>query len=230
MDIVYEDNHLLVVNKPVGWIVQGAQADQDSLLERAKSYIKQKYNKPGSVYLGVVSRLDGPVSGLVPLARTSKAAARLSEQIRDRSVKKIYWAVTSGTPPRPCDRIEHWLARHESETVTRVVARATSQSQQAILEYRTLGASGENSSLSTAQQQSWLEIELVTGRKHQIRAQLEAIGCPILGDEKYGSHVRFSNGIALHCRRLVFQHPTKKETLDLTAAIPSSWPPWIHES
>jgi 23S rRNA pseudouridine1911/1915/1917 synthase len=230
MEIVYEDNHLLVVNKPVGWIVQGAQVGQDSLLERAKSYIKHKHNKPGSVYLGVVSRLDGPVSGLVPLARTSKAAARLSEQIRERKVRKVYWAVVSSEPPKPSDRLEHWLARKESDTVTRVVAQNTPQAQQAILEYRTLATSEQTSSLNTTSQQYCLEIELITGRKHQIRAQLGAIGCPILGDEKYGSRVRFPDGIALHCRRLIFQHPTKNESLDLTAAPPTSWPNWITES
>ncbi len=138
MDIVYEDNHLLVVNKPVGWIVQGAQTDQDSLLEYAKSYLKKKYNKPGNVYLGVVSRIDGPVSGLVPLARTSKAASRLSEQIRERSVKKLYWAVTSGTPPKANDRIEHWLVRKEDDTITRVATASSPDAQKSILEYRVL--------------------------------------------------------------------------------------------
>ena len=230
MEIVYEDNHLLVVNKPVGWIVQGAQVGQDSLLERAKSYIKHKYNKPGSVYLGVVSRLDGPVSGLVPLARTSKAASRLSEQIRERTVKKVYWAVVTGEPAKTSERIENWLVRQESDIVTRVVDRNTPQAQQAILEYRILGKSNQSFSLNATSGQSWLEIELITGRKHQIRAQLEAIGCPIIGDEKYGSRVRFPNGIALHCRRLVFQHPTRDELIDLKAATPSSWPNWISES
>jgi 23S rRNA pseudouridine1911/1915/1917 synthase len=230
MDIVYEDNHLLVVNKPVGWIVQGAQVGQNSLLEYAKSYIKTKYNKPGNVYLGVVSRLDGPVSGLVPLARTSKSASRLSEQIRERSVKKIYWAIVSGELPKSGDRIEHWLVRQESDTITRVVDRTAPHAQQAILEYRTLGKSTSVSSIDAAGPQTLLEIELITGRKHQIRAQLAAMGCPILGDAKYGSRVRFSEGIALHCRRLVFQHPTRDDSLDLTAAPPKSWPHWIEKS
>ncbi|MCU0720136.1 MAG: pseudouridine synthase, partial [Pirellula sp.] len=135
-----------------------------------------------------------------------------------------------GELPKPSDRIENWLLRQESDTVTRVVDRNAPQAQQAILEYRTLGKSSQSLSQNPTSRQSWLEIELVTGRKHQVRAQLEAIGCPILGDAKYGSRVRFANGIALHCRRLVFQHPTKGETLDLTAAPPSSWPNWITES
>ncbi|MFN7876379.1 MAG: RluA family pseudouridine synthase [Pirellula sp.] len=227
MDIVYEDNHLLVVNKPIGWIVQGAQTGQNSLLDLAKSYIKTKYHKPGNVYLGVVSRLDGPVSGLVPLARTSKAASRLSEQIRIRAVKKVYWAIVTGKPPKPSDRIEHWLVRQESDTITRVATRTAPNAQQAILEYRTLGMSTNNSSIDARTAQTWLEIELVTGRKHQIRAQLAAMGCPILGDAKYGSSIRFSEGIALHCSRLVFQHPIREEKLDLKANPPKSWPNWM---
>lgn len=227
MDIVYEDNHLLVVNKPIGWIVQGAQTGQNSLLDLAKSYIKTKYHKPGNVYLGVVSRLDGPVSGLVPLARTSKAASRLSEQIRMRAVKKVYWAIVSGKPPKTSDRIEHWLVRQESDTITRVATSTAPNAQQAILEYRTLGMSTSNASIDACTAQTWLEIELVTGRKHQIRAQLAAMGCPILGDAKYGSKIRFSEGIALHCRRLVFQHPIRDEELDLKANPPKSWPNWM---
>ncbi|XZE18066.1 RluA family pseudouridine synthase [Pirellulaceae bacterium SH449] len=225
MEIVFEDNHLLVVNKPTGWIVQGAQADQDSLLEKARTYLKQKYNKPGNVYVGVVSRLDGPVSGLVPLARTSKAASRLSEQIRNREMRKTYWAIVEGDTPEACGRLEHWLVRREADTVTRVATSSTAHAQQAILEYRVLGSiRNDQSSTRLTQQNTWLEIELITGRKHQIRAQFSAIGNPIAGDVKYGSRLGFSPGVALHCRRLQFRHPTKPETLDLVAGVPQHWP------
>jgi 23S rRNA pseudouridine1911/1915/1917 synthase len=228
MEIVFEDNHLLVVNKPTGWIVQGAQADQDSLLEKARAYLKQKYNKPGNVYVGVVSRLDGLVSGLVPLARTSKAASRLSEQIRNREMKKTYWAIVEGETPTASGCLEHWLVRRETDTTTRVATSGTAHAQQAIMEYRVLGSMDkEHGSPDFSKRTTWLEIELITGRKHQIRAQLSAIGNPILGDVKYGSRLGFAHGIALHCRRLQFRHPTKPETLDLVASVPQQWPTQI---
>lgn len=230
MEIVFEDNHLLVINKPTGWIVQGAQADQDSLLEKARAYLKQKYNKPGNVYVGVVSRLDGPVSGLVPLARTSKAASRLNEQIRNREMKKTYWAIVEGETPEASGRLEHWLVRRETDTVTRVATSSTANAQQAIMEYRVLGSMDkEHGSTSFSKRSTWLEIELITGRKHQIRAQLSAIGNPIAGDVKYGSRLGFAPGIALHCRRLQFRHPTKPEALDLVASVPQQWPAQIQK-
>jgi 23S rRNA pseudouridine1911/1915/1917 synthase len=215
MDILYEDNHLLVVNKPAGWVVQGATSGQKSLLDWGRNYIGEKYSKPGNVFLGVVSRIDASVTGVVPFARTSKAASRLSEQFRSRSIVKKYWALVEGRVPEEASSLEHWLLRRESDLTTRVVSPNTSEAKKAILKYKRI-TSVDNSDL--------LEIELVTGRKHQIRAQLQALGYPILGDHLYGSTRRFADGIALHCRQLQFQHPTIDKTMVLTARLPDSWP------
>lgn len=213
--ILHEDNHLLVVNKPADWVVQGASTDQRSLLESARLYIKSKYQKPGNVYLGVVSRLDAPVTGAVPFARTSKCAARLSEQFRDHSVDKGYWALVTGCPSAIEGRLEQWLVRRPEDTVTRVVAPDHPDGQSAILEYRVVAC---------AKGQSFLKLRLITGRKHQIRCQLAAMGCPILGDQLYGSRDRFPQGIALHCHRLEFDHPTTKERMTILADLPIYWP------
>jgi 23S rRNA pseudouridine1911/1915/1917 synthase len=220
--ILFEDNHLLIVNKPAGWIVQGATPDQRSLLESSRLYIKQKYHKPGNVYLGVVSRLDGPVTGAVPFARTSKAAARLSEQLREHTTTKIYWAIVDGTPSPIAGTLEHWLVRRASETVTRVAPRETHDAVRAILEYRVL---------AVHHGQALLEVRLITGRKHQIRSQLSAIGSPIAGDKAYGSTTAFPQGIALHCRRLGLEHPTLRTPVSAVAAPPIYWPNWArHDS
>lgn len=213
--ILFEDNHLLVLNKPADWIVQGASTDQRSLLESARLYIKNKYEKPGNVYLGVVSRLDAPVTGAVPFARTSKCAARLSEQFRSQSVSKEYWAIVSGAPQAIEARVEQTLLRRPSETVTKVCASDHPEGQLAVLEYRVV---------SCFKSQSFLRIRLITGRKHQIRCQLSAIGCPILGDRLYGSKENFPQGIALHCQRLEFEHPTTKARLKVLADPPIYWP------
>lgn len=213
--ILYEDNHLLVVNKPADWVVQGATTDQRSLLESARLYIKSKYHKPGSVYLGVVSRLDAPVTGAVPFARTSKCAARLSEQFRDHTVDKEYWALVTGCPLAIEGRLEQRLVRRTEDTVTRVVAPDHPDGQSAILEYRVVAC---------VKGQSFLKLRLITGRKHQIRCQLAAMGCPILGDQLYGSRDRFPQGIALHCHRLDFDHPTTKERMTILADPPIYWP------
>lgn len=226
MEILYEDNHLLVINKPSGWIVQGAQPGQSSLLTWAATYLRTKYHKPGNVFVGVVSRLDGPVSGVVPLARTSKAAARLSDQIRERRVKKIYWAVTERPVPRPQDRLQHWLWRPEG--ADRSIARPSpdSQSQEAILHYRRLASAGNG---------DLVQIELETGRKHQIRAQFQAIGAPLVGDTRYGAsswpvtseRAKGAMGamppIALHCRQFTAKHPTRDEVCTWSALPPASW-------
>jgi 23S rRNA pseudouridine1911/1915/1917 synthase len=216
--ILFEDNHLLVINKPADWIVQGASPDQRSLLESARMYLKQKYHKPGNVYLGVVSRLDGPVTGAVPFARTSKCAARLSEQFRENVVTKEYWAIVEGAPSPIAGLLEHHLMRRPHETRTRVVDSCEPGSQTAKLTYRILACSGSHSLLS---------LNLITGRKHQIRCQLAAIGCPILGDRSYGSKESFPQGIALHCRQLEFEHPTTKQTVEIQADVPLYWPSWV---
>jgi 23S rRNA pseudouridine1911/1915/1917 synthase len=216
LEILFEDNHLLVLNKPAGWIVQGAQPADTSLLEEARKYIGQKYNKPGNVYLGVVSRLDRPVTGVVPFARTSKSAARLSEQFKNRSVEKGYWAIVQGDLKQPEGTLHDWLTRDEIRAKTRCHQVEVPHSSEAILHYQLIG-SGEDDL-------HWIEIELETGRKHQIRAQLAAIGCPILGDQKYGSQTKwYPDCIALHCRRMVVQHPTLLTTLCWEASLPEGW-------
>jgi 23S rRNA pseudouridine1911/1915/1917 synthase len=205
---------LLVLNKPADCIVQGASEGQNSLLTWAAGYIRRKYHKPGSVYLGVVSRLDSPVTGVLPLARTSKSASRLSEQFRAQTPKKIYWAIVEQRPKKEQDRLEHHLVRREEETKTRVLSAPNPHSKLSILNYRYVGKSDLGHEL---------EIELISGRKHQIRAQLEAIGCPIVGDKKYGAIHSFAEGIALHCRSLTLEHPTLKEPISWTAKLPEYW-------
>lgn len=217
LEVIFEDNHLLVVNKPSNTIVQGAQPDQTSLLDMAKAYVGKKYQKPGSVFLGVVSRLDRPVSGVVPFARTSKAAARLSEQIRLRTVVKRYWAVVQGSPSAERGTLRHWLARGENEDRTRVIDEPRPGWQEAVMRYHVVSQSGEL---------CCLELDLETGRKHQIRAQLQAIGCPIVGDTRYGGRPWNSQAIALHCRQFSADHPTLKDRMTWQALPPSSWRPW----
>ncbi len=214
--ILFEDNHLLVVNKPAGLATQGAAAGEPSLVAAAKEYLRQKYAKPGNVYLGVVSRLDRLVSGVIVLARTSKAADRLNQQFRGRDVRKIYWAVVSGRPAPTSGQCTDWLAKDESQQRVRVVRETAPDAQQAILSYRTLA-------VVTAG--AWLEVLLETGRKHQIRVQLAARGWPILGDRKYGSKEAPGprEAIALHARRLELEHPVRHEPLDFTAPLPAWW-------
>ena len=214
MQILFEDNHLLVLNKPANWVVQGAAPGQKSLFDWSAAYLKAKYDKPGKVFIGVVSRLDAPVTGVLPFARTSKAASRLSEQFRDHTALKTYWAIVGRRPKEPVARLEHHLLRNEEDYKTRVSASATALSKLSILEYRCIGQNRLGFEL---------EINLISGRKHQIRTQLEAIGCPILGDEKYGSNEFFAEGIALHCRSLELCHPTLKTELRFEAKLPEYW-------
>jgi 23S rRNA pseudouridine1911/1915/1917 synthase len=218
--ILYEDNHLLIVDKPAGWIVQGAQPDQRSLLEEARGYIKAKYDKPGDVYLGVVSRLDAPVTGVVPFARTSKAAARLSEQFRERAAQKSYVALVEGVPQNHSGRLEHDLLRAPDAAITRVARPGGRDTLHAILEYGLVRSEAG---------MSLLQIELITGRKHQIRCQLAAMGWPIAGDRLYGARQGFPHGIALHCRQLVLQHPTTKQKIEIDAPLPPYWPAWTKQ-
>ncbi len=216
LEILFEDNHLLVVNKQAGWIVQGAQPGDASLLEEARKYIGEKYNKPGSVYLGVVSRLDRAVTGIVPFARTSKSAARLNEQFKKRTVEKIYWAIVQGELKQTEGTLHDWLTRDESRAKTLCHRTKVANSTEAIMHYRWIGSGEDNL--------HWIEIELETGRKHQIRAQLAAIGCPILGDHKYGSRTKWvPDCIALHCRKMVIQHPTLQTALHWEASLPEGW-------
>jgi len=212
MEVLYEDNHLLVVNKSAGLTTQGAAAGEDSLVSRAKEYLKEKYRKPGNVYVGVVSRLDALVTGVVVLARTSKAAARLSEQFREAEVAKTYWAVVEGTPASHGTLVD-CLVKDERQKKVIVVDR--SHGQEARLQFRRLASLSPNQTL--------LEVKLETGRKHQIRVQLAHQGFPIVGDAKYGAMQPFSPGIALHARRLAIIHPTQRIRLEFSASLPGSW-------
>jgi len=213
LQILFEDNHLLVVNKPAALATMGAAGHQTTLLSLCKDYLKQKYAKPGNVYLGVVSRLDSLVTGAVVFARTSKAAARLTEQFRTREVAKTYWAVVEGEV-EPAGRCVNWLLHDDRAERVRVVGSGVPDAREARLRFRRLAAVGAN---------SLLEVELETGRKHQIRVQLADHGCPILGDRKYGSSRTFPAGIALHARRLVFRHPVGGRTLTFEAPLPRAW-------
>jgi len=213
--VLYEDNHLLAVVKPAGLPTMGVAPTKPSLLSLAKQYIKQKYAKPGNVYLGTVSRLDAPVTGIVLFARTSKAAARLTAQFRTRTVQKIYWAIICPKPVPPSDTWRDWIAKDERHRRMHVVTEGHPGAKAAELSYwsRTACKSGR-----------LVEIELKTGRKHQIRLQFGSRGFPVLGDRKYGGNAaHFSAGIALHARRLTFAHPARDETLQLVSSLPHSW-------
>jgi 23S rRNA pseudouridine1911/1915/1917 synthase len=214
LDVLFEDNHLLVINKRAGMATMGVTEDEPSVAKLAKEYLKLKYHKPGKVYLGVVSRIDALVSGVLVFARTSKAAARLSEQFRERETSKVYWAVVEHLPRSQSQELVHWLRKDERLQRMVVTAANADGAQQAQLIYRPLQkvVGGE-----------LLEVELLTGRKHQIRLQLSAVGSPILGDRKYGSEKQFPHGIALHSRKLTIAHPVKKDPLEFIAPLPAAW-------
>ncbi|MBR1564563.1 MAG: RNA pseudouridine synthase [Paludibacteraceae bacterium] len=213
MNVLYEDNHIIAVNKAVGEIVQADKTGDAPLSDAVKAYIKHKYQKPGDVFLGVTHRLDRPTTGIVLFARTSKALARLNDMFRSHDlIKKTYWAIVQGKPPVPEARLENWLIRREAQNKTFVVNQGTKDARLAILEYHTL-ASGDRYTL--------LEINLLTGRHHQIRCQLAALGCPVRGDLKYGA--KRSNpdgGISLHARKIEFIHPVSKQNIVITAPPP----------
>lgn len=215
LDVLYEDNHLLAVLKPVGLATMGVAGDRPSLLSQAKSYIKQKYAKPGNVYLGIVSRLDAPVSGVVLIARTSKAAARLSRQFRQREVEKLYWAVVGQPIQPPSATLTDWLRKDERHRKVHVCGPTMPDAREARLTYR---------QIAVLPRGVLLEVLLETGRKHQIRVQLAHHGDPIVGDRKYGGDTAlFSTGIGLHSRRLTLKHPIGGAEFQLTAPIPAAW-------
>jgi len=214
IQVLYEDNHLLAVIKPPGLATMGVGESEPSLLGEAKEYVKQRYRKPGNVYLGIMSRLDAVASGVVLFARTSKAAARLTEQFRTRQVEKTYWAIVEGQIAPPSGQCVDWLLKDEARQRMQIVARSTPGAREARLRYRRLRALGDD---------SLVEVALETGRKHQIRVQLAGRGFPILGDRKYGSRRSFSQGIALHARRLLIAHPTRGEPVELIAPCPGAW-------
>jgi 23S rRNA pseudouridine1911/1915/1917 synthase len=223
LDVLYEDNHLLAVNKLAMLPTMGVADDRPSLLAVAKEYVRQKYAKPGNVFLGIVSRLDAPVTGVVLLARTSKAAGRLSKQFRERSVAKIYWAIVEGKIEPPCGQLIDYLRKDERHRRVHVTSSRTPGAQVAELAYRTLGGAADEPQLRGRNMLSLLEVQPRTGRKHQIRVQLAQAGFPIAGDRKYGSTRPFAAGIALHSRRLVIEHPVSKMQLTIEAPLPAPW-------
>jgi 23S rRNA pseudouridine1911/1915/1917 synthase len=212
MTVVYEDNHLIIVNKSASEIVQGDKTGDKPLSETVKEYLKEKYQKPGNVFVGVTHRLDRPVSGLVVFAKTSKALGRLNEMFRTSEVKKTYWAIVKRCPPQPEGELVHYLVRNEKQNKSYAYDREVPNSKKAILHYRLIGHS---------QNYYLLEVDLKTGRHHQIRCQLAKMGCPIKGDLKYGSERSNPDGsICLHARRITFVHPVSKVRIEAVAPVP----------
>ena len=212
MTVVYEDNHIIVVNKTASEIVQADKTGDTPLSETVKQYLKEKYQKPGNVFLGVTHRLDRPVSGLVIFAKTSQALTRLNEMFRAGEVKKTYWAVVKNAPKESEGELVHFLVRNEKQNKSYAYDKEVPNSKKAVLDYRLIGRS-ENYYL--------LEVDLKTGRHHQIRCQLAKMGCPIKGDLKYGSPRSNPDGsICLHARRVRFVHPVSKELIELKAPLP----------
>lgn len=236
-EIIYHDNHLLVVNKPPLMATIGTGEGHPGLVGWAREWLRREYGKPGNVFVGVVQRLDAWVTGVIVLARTSKSAARLSGQFRSRTVEKHYWAIVEPAEDgmewkSASGRLEHTISKDESAhrmVCGPVGSRSDRQGgedgretgvQFAELEYRTL---------ATTSGMGLLEVRLITGRKHQIRAQFSALGHPVLGDLKYGAVRRFPSGIALHSQRIVVEHPTRRERLEFRASLPDSWPEWARK-
>ncbi len=217
LNILFEDNHLLIVNKPSGMLVQIDKTSNTSLEIEAQQYIKNKYAKPGDAFVGIPHRLDRPTTGIVIVARTSKALVRLNEGFKDHTIKKTYWAIVKQKPAKTKDTLTHYLLKNESKNISKAHIKEVKGGLLAKLSYE-VKASSDKYHL--------LEIDLHTGRHHQIRAQLQAIGCSIKGDLKYGSERSNPDGsICLHARKVAFEHPVKKELLTITAPAPND-PLW----
>ena len=216
-EVIYEDNHLLIVNKASGILVQGDATGDVPLVELCKEYVGKKYQKPGAVFLGVVHRIDRPVSGLVILARTSKSLERMNALFRQNETKKTYWAITEHSPAVEAGNLVHWLIKDEKKNKTTAYSRETPGALRSELNY----------AIIAHREKQWLlRVNPITGRPHQIRVQLAVMGCPIKGDVKYGDPTPFEDGsIALHARRLEFVHPVKKEPMVFEAPLPntSAW-------
>ena len=212
MEILYEDNHIIIVNKTNSEIVQGDKTGDTPLSEQLKQWLKEKYNKPGNVFVGVTHRLDRPVSGVVVFAKTSKALARLNEMFRLGEIQKSYWAIVQNHPPKQQDEITHYLVRNEKQNKSYAYNEQKANAKKATLRYPVIAQSDRY---------NLLEVDLKTGRHHQIRCQLAQIGCPIKGDLKYGA--KRSNpdgGISLHARHIHFIHPVSQKEIDVTAPVP----------
>jgi 23S rRNA pseudouridine1911/1915/1917 synthase len=212
VDVLFEDNHLLAVNKPAGVLVQGDATGDETLADRAKGYLKERYQKPGAVYLGVIHRLDRPVSGVVLFARTSKALERMNAQFRDRATQKVYWAVVRQRPKQVSATLVHWLRKDEARNTTVWFPRETPSALRSELSYDVLGEKGGF---------YLLRVQPVTGRPHQIRVQLAASGCPIVGDLRYGDREPLPDArIALHACSLAFVHPVSRTDTVINAPLP----------
>ncbi|WP_291966377.1 RluA family pseudouridine synthase [Maribacter sp.] len=212
LQVLFEDNHLIVINKRPGDIVQGDKTGDKPLSDTVKAFLKKKYNKPGNVYLGVVHRLDRPTSGIVVFAKTSKALPRLNKMFAEKDAKKTYWAIVKDSPTEPQKRLVHWLRRNNKQNKSYANIKEVPDSKKAILSYRIL---------KKLDRYFLLEVDLETGRHHQIRSQLTAIGSPIKGDLKYGfSRSNADGSIHLHARKLKLMHPVKKEPLEIIAPPP----------
>lgn len=212
LQVLFEDNHIIAINKRPGDIVQGDKTGDRALSDLVKEYLKDKYNKPGNVYLGVVHRIDRPTSGVVLFTRTSKAAARLSELFREKQVEKNYWAIVEGTPKKPKNKLVHFLKKNAKQNKSYAESKPAKGYKEAILTYQTLTV-GDNFSM--------LSVNIETGRHHQIRCQLSAIGHIVKGDLKYGAKRSNKDGsISLHARSIAFEHPVKKTKLEIIAPTP----------
>ncbi|MDY4991229.1 MAG: RluA family pseudouridine synthase [Prevotella sp.] len=214
MQVIYEDNHIIIVSKATGEIVQGDKTGDIPLSDTVKQYIKEKYQKPGNVFLGVVHRLDRPVSGLVVFAKTSKALARLNEMFRVGDVHKTYWAIVKNRPAVEEDTLTHWIVRNEKQNKSYAYDKEVKNSKKAVLHYRLI---------SSSTNYHLIEVRLFTGRHHQIRCQLAKIGCPIKGDLKYGAPRSNPDGsISLLSRHVEFVHPVSKEPISCDAPLPET--------
>lgn len=213
LNVLYEDNHIIVVNKRVGDIVQGDKTGDKPLSEVVKEYIKDKYEKPGEVFLGVVHRLDRPTTGIVVFARTTKALTRLNEMFKNRETKKTYWAIVKNRPEKETSTLTHYLKRNEKSNTSKAFVKEVPESKIAVLDYKIIRQLTNYTAL---------EIDLHTGRHHQIRSQLSAIGSPIKGDLKYGAdRSNPDGGICLHARKLIFTHPVAKTPIEIIAPVPA---------
>ncbi|MDR1403638.1 MAG: RluA family pseudouridine synthase [Tannerellaceae bacterium] len=218
MDIIYEDNHLIAVNKKCGEIVQGDKTGDITLADELKEWLKKKYRKPGNVFVGIPHRLDRPVSGIVLFAKTGKALSRLNDMFRLGEIKKTYWAIVKNRPPKDEDELVHWLDRNERQNKSYAYENERPNTKKAILHYKLIAHSDHY---------YLLEVDLQTGRHHQIRSQLSKTGCPVKGDLKYGANrSNPDGGISLHARHVLFTHPVSKETIELVASVPQNDSLW----
>lgn len=218
LEVLYEDNHLIAINKRAGEITQGDSTGDQPLPDKLKSYLKEKYHKPGNVFVGVAHRLDRPVSGVVIFAKTSKALARMNKLFREDKVEKSYHAIVEQPPHQTEGHLVHWLKKNPKQNKSYIVPKGTSGAKEARLHYRTIGVSDRY---------TLLEVALETGRHHQIRTQLSGIGCIIKGDLKYGAKRSNPNGsISLHARQIKFVHPVSNQPIEIIAPYPSDDPLW----